>query len=103
MSEKEIAHVARQVRVRKVWSVLSGMLMGLGLAAIGFFNENADLALWGISSRVFQLVICAVMLGLGVFMVALWRCPVCKKSLGLARLPLRCPHCGAVLRDQERR
>jgi rubrerythrin len=77
--------------------------MGLGLAAIGFFNDNPGLVLAGFSARAFQLAICGVMLGLGAVMILLWRCPACKTFLGLMRLPVQCPRCGAVLRNQELR
>ena len=84
-------------RTRKLLAALCGAALVLGLALVGFFNENSSLVLAGLTSRAWQLIILAVMVGLGAAMVLLWRCPVCGLFLGLLRTPAACPKCGAML------
>jgi hypothetical protein len=89
---------AATMRVRKILAALCGAGLVLGLALVGFFNENAGLVLEGLTARGWQLLILGVMLVLGGLMLWLWRCPACGTFLGLMRTPAQCPRCGAHLR-----
>jgi hypothetical protein len=86
------------LRVRKILAALCGAGLVLGLAMVGFFNENAGLVLEGLTARAWQLLILVVMLLLGGAMLWFWRCPACGKFLGIMRTPPQCPRCGAPLR-----
>lgn len=91
--------VAVIFRVRKVLAAVCGAGMILGLALVGFFNDNSALVLEGLTARAWQMLILAVMVLLGVAMIWLWRCPACGFFLGLMRTPPQCPRCGARFRQ----
>lgn len=92
------ASAAGAFRLRKVLAAACGVVMILGLALIGFFNENAALLVEGLTARAWQLIILALMVLLGAVMVLLWRCPACGLFMGLMRTPRQCPRCRISLR-----
>ena len=92
MTPEEMWQVVERRRRRFVGTlVAAAVLMFVGASAIGqIFGD-----------RYGMITLLVVLIGALVFIWRDWRCPACRKGLGVEFRPRVCPHCGARLAPPE--